>query len=73
MALGGKRPIIRLFTGGRKAVNIEILMRKLPADVAQAIAELDTVALQVRWWLPNCLLANANAARPLASVIQAFS
>jgi hypothetical protein len=44
-----KLPIIRIFTGGRKAVNIEILLRQLgrPADVAQAIAELDTSRLQV--------------------------
>ncbi|EFN51238.1 hypothetical protein CHLNCDRAFT_141254 [Chlorella variabilis] len=47
LSLGRQRPIIRLFTGGRKAVNIEILMRKLPADVAQAVAELDTSRLQV--------------------------
>ncbi|KAL4422750.1 hypothetical protein ABPG75_008947 [Micractinium tetrahymenae] len=50
LALGGrgKRPIIRFITTGRKAVNLEILMRQLgsPADVAQAIAELDTCKLK---------------------------
>jgi hypothetical protein len=49
LGLGARRPVIRIFTGGRKAVNIEILLRQLgsPADVAQAVAELDTRRLQV--------------------------
>lgn len=47
----GKRPVIRFFTAGRKAVNLEIVLRQLgsPADVAQAIAELDTCKLRVSW------------------------
>lgn len=53
LALGaggrGRRPTIRFFTTGRKAVNLEIALRQLgsPADVAQAIAELDTGKLKV--------------------------
>jgi hypothetical protein len=40
---------VRFFTGGRKAVNIEILLRKLgsPAEVAQAIVKLDATRLPV--------------------------
>jgi hypothetical protein len=56
-ALSKRPPAVSFFTGGRKAVNIEILLRKLgsPAEVAQAIAELDAAHLPVSS-LPDCKL-----------------
>lgn len=59
LALGAKRPVVRLFTGGRKAVNIEILMRKMgsPPQVAQAVQELDSGRLQVRCRCRRCTAA----------------
>ena len=56
-ALSKRPPAVSFFTGGRKAVNIEILLRKLgsPAEVAQAIAELDAAHLRVSS-LPDCKL-----------------
>ena len=56
-ALSKRPPAVSFFTGGRKAVNIEILLCKLgsPAEVAQAIAELDAAHLPVSS-LPDCKL-----------------
>ena len=58
-ALTKRPPAVRFFSGGRKAVNIEILLRKLgsPAEVAQAIAELDAARLPVSLSLQQATVA----------------
>ncbi|PSC73080.1 formin 5 isoform B [Micractinium conductrix] len=68
LALGRRAPLIRFFTSGRKAVNLEILLRQLgsPADVVQAVDELDTRRLKVE------VLRELQANMPDAAELEAL-